>query len=102
MPRRKNNNNNNNNNNTSDRLRKKLAVKQGPKKVCLTMIVKNESKNMVRLLESVKHVIDMISIVDTGSTDDTEQIILNWSTEAKIPTRVHHEPFKNLDRKSVV
>lgn len=79
-----------------DRLRKKAAVKQGPKKVALVMIVKNESKNMPRLLDSVQSVIDMISIVDTGSTDNTEEIILNWGKEHNIPTVVHHEPFKNF------
>jgi glycosyltransferase involved in cell wall biosynthesis len=79
-----------------DRMRKKLAIKQGAKKICLTMIVKNESKNMVRLLDSVKDIIDMISIVDTGSTDNTEDIIINWGKKNNIPTTVHHEKFKNF------
>lgn len=79
-----------------DRLRKKIAIKQGAKKICLTMIVKNESKNMERLLESVKDIIDMISIVDTGSTDDTEKVILKWGQRNNIQTVVHHEPFKNF------
>jgi glycosyltransferase involved in cell wall biosynthesis len=79
-----------------DRMRKKLAIKQGPKKIALVMIVKNESKNMPRLLDSVKDVIDMISIVDTGSTDNTEEVILNWGKEHNIPTTVHHELFKNF------
>lgn len=82
--------------NQAQRLRTKLAVKQGPKKICLTMIVKNESKNMPRLLDSVKSIIDMVSIVDTGSTDDTEKVILKWGKENKIPTTVHHEPFLNF------
>lgn len=78
-----------------ERLRKKIAAKQGPKKICLTMIVKNESKNMPRLFDSFKgkNIIDMISIVDTGSTDDTEEVILNCGKELGIPTIVHHEPF---------
>lgn len=79
-----------------DRLRKKHALKQGPKKIALLMIVRNESKNMPRLLNSVKSIIDMISIVDTGSTDNTEEVILAWGKEHKIPTIVHHEPFKNF------
>lgn len=81
---------------TKDRIRKKLAVKQGPKTVCLTMIVKNEAKNMTRLLDSIKSVVDMISIVDTGSTDNTEEVILNWGEKHKIPTTVHHEKFQNF------
>src|SRR5436853_2560015 len=60
------------------------------------MIVRNESKNMPRLLPTVKPVIDMISIVDTGSTDNTEEVILQWGQENNIPTVVHHEPFKNF------
>ena len=81
---------------TVDRLRNKLAVKLGPKKICLTMIVRNESKNMVRLFESIKSIIDMISIVDTGSTDNTIEVINNWGTKNSIPTTVHQEPFKNF------
>ena len=79
-----------------DRIRKKLAIKQGSKTICLTMIVKNEARNMVRLLDSVKSIIDMISIVDTGSTDNTEEIILQWGKEHNIPTTVHHEKFVNF------
>lgn len=80
----------------AERLRKKLAVKQGEKKICLTMIVRNESKNMPRVLDSIKSKIDMISIVDTGSTDNTEEVIMNWGKEHNIPTKVHHEPFQNF------
>ena len=85
-----------------DRLRKKVALKQGPKKICLTCIMRNESKNVNRLLDSFydpadnSYIIDMISIVDTGSTDNTEELILDWGKKHNIPTTVHHEPFKNF------
>src|SRR3989338_8834667 len=85
-----------------DRLRKKIALKQGVKRLCLTMIVKNESSNMIGLLDSLydnrlkTYVMDMISIVDTGSEDNTEQLILTWGQEHNIPTTVHHEPFKDF------
>lgn len=45
------------------------------KKVCLNMIVKNESKVIRRCLESVKPYIDYYVISDTGSTDNTCVII---------------------------
>ena len=84
-----------------DRMRKKVASKQGPKKIALVMIVKNESKNVNRLLDSLidedeKCIMDMISVVDTGSTDNTEELFLAWGKAHKIPTTVHHEEFKDF------
>lgn len=40
----------------------------------LTMIVKNEGKNLSRCLESAKNFVDEIIVVDTGSTDKTKDI----------------------------
>jgi glycosyltransferase involved in cell wall biosynthesis len=51
---------------------------QGEATVCLNMIVKNESKVIRRCLTSVKPLIDHWVIVDTGSTDDTKEIILEF------------------------
>lgn len=85
-----------------DRMRKKLAVKKGPKKICLTMIVKNESKNVDRLLDSFidrgdnKCLMDMISVVDTGSTDNTKELFLEWGKKHNVPTTVHEEPFMDF------
>lgn len=76
------------------RLRDKL--KNIEKTICLNMIVKNESKNMVRLLDSVKSIIDFVSIVDTGSTDNTVEIIENWCQTNKILYKIHHELFKDF------
>ncbi len=80
-----------------ERMRAKNATQKGiEKKICLTMIVRNEAKNMYRLLDSVKEIIDMVSIVDTGSEDDTKELIAKWGEENKIPTTVHEEPFLNF------
>ena len=43
--------------------------------LCLNMIVKNESKIITRLLESVLPIIDTYCICDTGSTDNTIEVI---------------------------
>ncbi|MBI3258868.1 MAG: glycosyltransferase [Ignavibacteriae bacterium] len=40
----------------------------------LSMIVKNEEKNLAGCLESVKNIVDEIIILDTGSTDSTMDI----------------------------
>ena len=46
--------------------------------ICLNMIVKNEAKIITRLLESVVDIIDYWVICDTGSTDNTCEMILNY------------------------
>ncbi len=45
------------------------------KRICLNMIVKNESERIEKCLASVKPIIDYWVIVDAGSTDDTQKII---------------------------
>ena len=43
--------------------------------ICLNMIVKNEAPVIRRCLDSVRSLIDTWVIVDTGSSDGTQQII---------------------------
>lgn len=43
--------------------------------ICLTMIVRNEAKNIKRCLDAAKPFITSWAICDTGSTDDTVKII---------------------------
>lgn len=64
--------------------------------LCLNMIVKNESKIIKRLLESVTPLIDSYCICDTGSTDDTIQIIETYFREKKIIGKVIREPFRDF------
>lgn len=65
--------------------------------LCLNMIVKNESKIIKRCLDSVVSVIDCFCIVDTGSTDETKEIIENYFNERNIPGKVVNEPFQNFE-----
>jgi GR25 family glycosyltransferase involved in LPS biosynthesis/glycosyltransferase involved in cell wall biosynthesis len=51
--------------------------------ICLCMIVKNESKIIQRLLNSVIDLIDYYVICDTGSDDNTTQIIENFFKNKK-------------------
>ena len=64
--------------------------------LCLNMIVKNESRIIKRLLETVSTIIDYYVICDTGSSDNTPQIITDFFTEKGIQGEVIYEPFKNF------
>ena len=63
------------------------------------MIVKNESKIIARMLASVSPYIDSYCICDTGSTDNTEEVIHNYfqSLTPPIPGVVVHEPFQDFE-----
>lgn len=65
-------------------------------KICLNMIVKNESKIIVRLLETVMPLIDSYCICDTGSTDNTINLIEDYCTKNNIPGKILKEPFKDF------
>ena len=68
-----------------------------PVKLCLNMIVKNESKIIQRLLESVYSILDAYCICDTGSTDNTIEIIEKFFQSKQIPGKVIREPFRNFE-----
>lgn len=61
--------------------------------ICLNMIVKNESKVIKRCLTSMLPIIDYWVIVDTGSTDGTQQIIKDFMKEKGVPGELHERPW---------
>jgi glycosyltransferase involved in cell wall biosynthesis len=65
------------------------------KTLCLNMIVKEESRVIRRCLESVKPIIDYWVIVDTGSTDGTQEIIKECMKN--IPGELHERPWVNFE-----
>jgi glycosyltransferase involved in cell wall biosynthesis len=60
------------------------------------MIVKNESHVIKRLMSSVAPVIDYWVIVDTGSTDGTQDIIRNFFEEKGIPGELIEIEWKDF------
>lgn len=66
--------------------------------IFLIMIVKNESKIIKRCLESTLGVIDGMCILDTGSTDNTKEIIEEFlsSHSDQIKGKVECEKFTNF------
>ena len=72
-----------------------LLNKDGPT-ICLNMIVKNESRIITRLLDSVIGIIDTYCICDTGSTDNTVQLITSYFEQRGVKGIIFFEPFKNF------
>lgn len=78
------------------RKRGKHITNRAKTNICLNMIVKNETKVLDRLFRSVKDYIDYYVIVDTGSTDGTQQLIEDRMSEYGIDGEVHERPWKNF------
>ena len=66
--------------------------------VCLNMIVKNESHIIRETLEMLCNKINFAYwvICDTGSTDNTKEIIQSFFDEKRIPGELHSHEWKNF------
>ena len=62
--------------------------------LCLNMIVKNEAAVIRRCLDSVLPIIDHWVIVDTGSTDGTQDIIRAHLKD--LPGELHERPWRDF------
>jgi glycosyltransferase involved in cell wall biosynthesis len=66
------------------------------KNIGLCMIVKNEARVILRCLESVRPLADYFLIEDTGSTDDTQDIIRNWLDQNRLPGEVFEAAWQDF------
>lgn len=64
--------------------------------ITLCMIVKNESHIIKDCIQSVSKYIDNYVICDTGSTDDTKQIIKEYFDSVNIPGEIHDHEWENF------
>ena len=64
--------------------------------VCLNLIVKDESHIIHELFESVAPYIDYWVIVDTGSSDGTQDVIRREMDRLGIPGELHERPWQDF------
>ena len=67
-------------------------------KLVLSFIMKDESHVLERMLNSAKSITDCIVCLDTGSSDNSIEIVENFGKENNIPTYILSEPFKSFDK----
>jgi glycosyltransferase involved in cell wall biosynthesis len=65
-------------------------------RICLCMIVRNEAHIIHDLIEAVASSIDTWVIVDTGSTDGTQDLIRRLMAERAIPGQLFERPWRNF------
>ncbi len=66
------------------------------KTICLCMIVKNESHIILETLNNVKKHLDYWVICDTGSTDNTVELIQNFFDNEGIKGEIHSVEWKDF------
>jgi len=66
-------------------------------KLGLSQIMKNEAHVAERMLNSIKPIIDVVFLVDTGSTDNTIEICKSWGEKNNIPVIIEERPFDNFE-----
>lgn len=71
-----------------------IYAEQSKQTICLSMIVKNEAHVIERCLNSVKPFIDSWVIMDTGSTDGTQEVIEQCMKG--IPGELHNRTWVNF------
>ena len=65
-------------------------------KFCLLMIVRDESPIITRALNSLKNIFDSYIISDTGSTDDTIDVINTWMLNNNKTGEIVLNEWKNV------
>ena len=65
-----------------------------PLRICLAMIVRDESQSLPRLVASLGDIVDEWCIIDTGSTDGTPELVQDLL--GHLPGRLEHRPWKDF------
>lgn len=73
-----------------------MAAAHNHNKIILLLMIKNESKIIERCLGRALEYIDAVSILDTGSTDNTVELCEKYLSTSGKPFKINVEPFKTF------
>ncbi|THD42241.1 MAG: glycosyltransferase [Bradyrhizobium sp.] len=79
---------------TGSQVESPVEVASVRRRISLCMIVKNEAPVIRRCLDSVRQIVDYWVIVDTGSTDGTQDIIREHLRD--MPGELHERPWRDF------
>ena len=80
-----------------ERKNESINMARALRTIVLTMLVKDEEKNIHRALSSARPLYDRVLIHDTGSTDHTEDVVSAFCEAENIPLRyVTDVPFEGF------
>jgi len=68
----------------------------GKKRLILLTMIKNESRAIRRCLDAALSVCDAICVCDTGSTDNTVEIVNEYLKNSRVPGKIYNHTWKNF------
>lgn len=69
---------------------------EGERKICLTFICRDNKDTIQRMIKSCAPIVDCVVACDTGSVDNTKELIEQTCTELALPYEIHSDDWKNF------
>ena len=73
-----------------------MSENQDPIRVIVLLMIKNESRIIRRSIQAALKIADAVCVSDTGSTDDTVQILRDFYPSLPIPCKTYDHPWTNF------
>lgn len=74
-----------------DRMRKKMLLNKGERKICLVLLIEDDKNDIDKFLNSLKTVINTISLINVKSENKDE--IISWCKKNNIPLKINNNEY---------